>query len=211
MKIFKIIKLTGMLLVFGFIGYVLSTYLLNSYKDTSEKIEVKPQNTSIKRSKEDNKVKPKGTLIKIFKEERLLELYNDGELIYKFNIGLGSAPVGDKNKEGDRKTPVGKYYVCTRNDKSRFTLFLGISYPNIEDAKRGLESGLINQDTFEQIKQANINQALPPWKTPLGGEVGIHGGGSSSDWTWGCIALSDENIKILWKYTKLKTPVEIYE
>ncbi|CAH2212176.1 L,D-transpeptidase family protein [Tepidibacter aestuarii] len=195
MKFFKMNKFTGMLLVFGFIFSALSAYLLTNSRDTFEEIEVDPQNT----------------LIKIFKKERVLELYADGQLVDKFNIGLGSAPVGDKNKEGDRKTPVGKYYVCTRNDKSRFTLFLGLSYPNIEDAKRGLDSGLIDQDTFKKIEEANINKVRPPWKTLLGGEVGIHGGGSSSDWTWGCIALSDKDIKTLWKYAKLKTPVEIYE
>ncbi len=201
MKIFKISRFTGIFLVFGFIFTIFLAYLsinsknLINSKDALEEIEIEPQNT----------------LIKIFKEERLLELYADGQLIDKFNIGLGSSPVGAKNKEGDRKTPVGKYYICTKNDKSRFTLFLGISYPNIEDAQRGLEDGLIDKDTFEEVKQANISQIRPPWKTALGGEVGIHGGGSSSDWTWGCIALSNKDIKTLWKYAKLKTPVEIYE
>ena len=164
-------------------------------EDTIETIENEPQNT----------------LIKIFKKERLLELYANDQLIDKFNIGLGSSPIGNKTKEGDKKTPVGKYYICTRNDKSRFTLFLGISYPNTEDAKKALDDGLINQSIFEKIEKANKKEIQPPWKTPLGGEVGIHGGGSSSDWTWGCIALSDKDIKKLWKYAKLKTPVEIYE
>ena len=95
---------------------------------------------------------PQETLIKVFKGERLLELYVDGQLIEKFKMGLGSAPSGDKDKEGDRKTPVGKYYICTRNDKSQFTLFLGISYPNIQDAKRGLKDGLIDQSIFDDIK-----------------------------------------------------------
>ncbi|MBF8983231.1 L,D-transpeptidase [Lutibacter sp. B2] len=49
------------------------------------------------------------------------------------------------------------------------------------------------------------------WYTELGGEVGIHGGRTSTDWTWGCMALSDKDIRILWTYAKLKTPVEIYE
>ena len=195
MKIFKMNKITGIFLVFVFIFYVLLTYISMNSEDTIETIENEPQNT----------------LIKIFKKERLLELYANDQLIDKFNIGLGSSPIGNKTKEGDKKTPVGKYYICTRNDKSRFTLFLGISYPNTEDAKKALDDGLINQSIFEKIEKANKKEIQPPWKTPLGGEVGIHGGGSSSDWTWGCIALSDKDIKKLWKYAKLKTPVEIYE
>lgn len=150
-------------------------------------------------------------LIKIYKRERLLELYVDGQLARDFKMGLGSSPIGDKNKEGDMRTPVGKYYICTRNERSRFTLFLGISYPNIEDAKRGLEKELIDEDEFEKIKSANERKVRPPWNTALGGEIGIHGGGNSHDWTWGCIALSDEDIITLWQYAKMKTPVEIYE
>ncbi len=151
------------------------------------------------------------TLIKVYKKDRIVELYVADQLISKYKMGLGAAPIGDKNKEGDMRTPVGKYYICTRNDKSKYTLFLGVSYPNIDDAKRGLDSGLIGEGDFKKIKEANDKKNQPPWNTPLGGEIGIHGGGNDEDWTWGCIALSDEDIKILWKYTKLGTRVEIYE
>lgn len=152
---------------------------------------------------------PEKILIKIFKEQRFLELYGNDKIIGRFKVALGRSPKGDKHKEGDSKTPEGNYYICTRNNKSKFTLFLGLSYPNIEDAKKGLESGLINTSTFNRIKQSIENKQQPPWNTPLGGEVGIHGGGTSSDWTLGCIAMSDEDIKVLWKYASLKTPVEI--
>ncbi len=154
---------------------------------------------------------PKDTLIKIYKKERVLKLYVDGNLIETFKTGLGSSPEGDKNVEGDRKTPTGTYYICTRNEQSRFTLFLGISYPNSSDAKRGLDSGIIDAATYESIKKAEDEKTRPPWKTALGGEVGIHGGGNAKDWTWGCIALSDDDIRILWQYAKLETPVEIFE
>ena len=155
--------------------------------------------------------RPKHVKIIVFKESRVLELYGDDKVIGRFKIGLGGNPSGDKNKEGDSKTPEGEYYICSRNDKSQFCLFLGLSYPNSEDAQRGLSNDLIDKRTFGKIKTAEDNKQLPPWDTPLGGAVGIHGGGSSRDWTLGCIALEDEEIKILWEYTKLKTPVLIYE
>lgn len=154
---------------------------------------------------------PQSVAIKIFKEKRILELYDDTKLLGRFKIALGGAPEGDKEREGDSKTPVGNYYVCTRNDKSRFTLFLGLSYPNIDDAQRGLDSGMINKDSYDSIKQALQQKRQPPWNTPLGGEVGIHGGGADSDWTAGCIALSDDDIRILWQYCPMKTPVEIFD
>lgn len=160
---------------------------------------------------EKPEVKPKSVEIKIFKKQRELELYGNGVAIGRFKIGLGDNPEGDKNKEGDSRTPTGEYYICSRNDKSNFCLFLGLSYPNIEDAQRGLDNGLIDKSTFNKIKKAQELKRLPPWDTPLGGAVGIHGGGNSTDWTLGCIAVKNEDVKILWEYAKLKTPVTIYE
>lgn len=157
------------------------------------------------------KTMPDTTYIKVYKELRVLELYGDNSLIGRFKIALGGSPIGDKNIEGDSKTPEGEYYICTRNDKSRFTLFLGLSYPNIDDAKRGLESGVIDEETFRYVSRAIEENRQPPWNTPLGGAVGIHGKGNSPDWTLGCIALSDEDIKILWRYVPLKTKVDIYK
>lgn len=157
------------------------------------------------------KTMPDTTSIKVYKELRVLELYGDNSLIGRFKIALGGSPIGDKNIEGDSKTPEGEYYICTRNDKSKFTLFLGLSYPNINDAKRGLEAGLIDEKTFSDISRTIEQNKRPTWNTSLGGAVGIHGKGNSHDWTLGCIALSDEDIKILWKYVPLKTKVDIYK
>lgn len=157
------------------------------------------------------KTVPSSTSIKIFKASRTLELYGDDKLIGKFKIALGQNPVGNKNKEGDFKTPEGKYYICTRNAKSKFTLFLGLSYPNIEDAKRGLDNATIDLSTYNKIKKSIENKQQPNWNSALGGAVGIHGGGNTSDRTAGCIALSNEDIHLLWKYTKYGTDVEIFQ
>jgi len=152
-----------------------------------------------------------GTCIEIYKADRKLKLYVEGELFGTFKIALGSSPHGDKTIRGDKKTPAGSYYICTRNDKSRYTLFLGLSYPNMNDAKKGLDTGLITEAAFHAIADAEKTKTMPPWDTPLGGAIGIHGGGNSSDWTLGCIALSDEDIRTLWEKAKLNTPVYIYE
>jgi len=157
------------------------------------------------------KVKSEKTEIKVYKKDRILELYSDGELIGRFKIALGGSPDGNKKKEGDKKTPEGKYYICTRNGDSKFKLFLGLSYPDVKVAEIGFSQGLINKDTYNKIELAQEFKNQPPWNTPLGGEVGIHGGGANSDWTAGCIALSDEDIKIIWEYAPMKTPVEIYQ
>ncbi len=49
----------------------------------------------------------------------------------------------------------------------------------------------------------------PPWDTPLGGEIGLHGGGAGTDWTLGCIALDNEAIEDLWDTLRLGDPALI--
>lgn len=147
--------------------------------------------------------------VKIYKSQRKLELYSDGQIIGIFKIALGFSPSGDKEIEGDGKTPEGCFSICYINNRTPYLYFYGIDYPNIKDAKRGLEQGLISQEQYQQIIDAIKAGDIPLWKTSLGGEVGIHGGGSLVNWTQGCIAVSDTDILILKDYLKVGTSVEI--
>jgi murein L,D-transpeptidase YafK len=146
----------------------------------------------------------------VYKEERELELYFDSECIGTYKIALGSAPEGDKNAEGDMRTPEGEYYIITRHNKTDYGYFMGISYPNVADAQRNLDGGKIDQRTFDVIKTAIDKKRQPPWDTVLGGAIGIHGGGNETDWTEGCVALSMEDLEIVKGYAPLLTPVIIY-
>lgn len=148
--------------------------------------------------------------IKVYKEERRLELWNDEQHIKSYRAGLGFSPKGAKVREGDGRVPEGEYYICTKNEQSKFTLFLGLSYPNAEDAVRGLRDGLITQEQHDRIVEAISNRLRPDWETDLGGKIGIHGKGSAFDWTAGCVALDDEDIKDLWKYVEKGDRVLIY-
>lgn len=124
-------------------------------------------------------------------------------------VGLGGAPEGHKQREGDQRTPEGLYYVCTRNERSRFHLFLGLSYPGIPDAEAARAEGRLSEPEHQAIVAAIQGRRRPPWDTPLGGQIGIHGYGSGSDWTLGCVALEDEQIETLWAFCPLGTPVEV--
>jgi len=143
------------------------------------------------------------------KSERILELWDGDSLIDSYRIGLGWNPVGDKKKEGDGRTPEGTYYVCTRNNASRYYLSLGVSYPNKDDAMEALDEGLIDRSTYEQIADAIDRKSAPPWNTPLGGEIMIHGHGSYSDWTAGCVAVDNDVMDILWECCPIGTPIII--
>jgi murein L,D-transpeptidase YafK len=124
-------------------------------------------------------------------------------------VGLGFSPVDGKVREGDGCTPEGEFYVCVKNAASKFYLSLGLSYPNAEDAERGLRDGLITKAQHDQIISAISRKVRPPWDTPLGGQIFIHGNGSRSDWTWGCVAVEDAEIKELFDALPMGTPVRI--
>jgi murein L,D-transpeptidase YafK len=147
--------------------------------------------------------------IVVYKSKRRLELYSDGALVRSYKVGLGLNPVPDKVRQGDRATPEGDFYIFTKNDKSAYYLSLGISYPNIEDAQRGLRDGLISRAQHDAILKAIKLKATPPQHTALGGDIYIHGNGASSDWTWGCVALENEDVKELFGAIALGTPVTI--
>lgn len=150
-------------------------------------------------------------VIKVYKKDRKLEFWQDELLVNRFAIALGFSPAGNKLRDGDGRTPEGRYYICTKNPQSKFTLFLGISYPNSEDAARGYAEGLITEAEYNMVCTAVANGKRPCWDTVLGGKIGIHGMGTARDWTAGCIALEDEDIKWLWDKTAIGDPVEIYE
>lgn len=139
-------------------------------------------------------VQPK---IVVSKGRRRLMLYSGGNLVRAYRVGLGLSPTDDKIKQGDRRTPEGEFYIFTKNDKSAYYLSLGVSYPNAEDAERGLRDGLINRAQYNRILNAIRRKRTPPQNTPLGGQIYIHGNGSQSDWTWGCVALDDKDIREL--------------
>ena len=147
--------------------------------------------------------------IVVLKSKRQLKLYSDGSLVRTYKVGLGLNPVDDKKRQGDRATPEGEFYIFTKNNKSAYYLSLGISYPNVEDAERGLRDGLISREQHDAIVKAIKRRTAPPQNTELGGDIYIHGNGASSDWTWGCVALENENIRELYDAVRVGTPVTI--
>ena len=147
--------------------------------------------------------------IVVSKGQRRLELYADGRLVRTYRIGLGLNPVPDKQRQGDRATPEGEFYVFTKNGKSAFYLSLGVSYPNVEDAARGLRDHLISRAQHDAIVKAIKRKATPPQNTALGGDIYIHGNGAGSDWTWGCVALENEDIRELFDSVLVGTAVTI--
>jgi murein L,D-transpeptidase YafK len=133
----------------------------------------------------------------ITKHAQTLVLLDGEEEVLRIPVVIGKN-IADKQREGDLATPEGEFYICYKNPESNYHLFLGLSYPNIEDAERGLRGKLISQAEYDQIRDAIAQKKCPPWKTALGGEVGLHGPCPNVTWTHGCIAMSAEQIERLY-------------
>lgn len=149
----------------------------------------------------------------IWKSRRLMVLREDGQVVRRFEVALGIDPGDPKVRRGDNRTPQGTYYVREKKTQSSFRRFLGLSYPNVADADRGLNRSLISQEEWADIFFANVRGRTPPWTTNLGGRIGIHGYGDrpelSVDWTQGCIAVRNADIEYLFHRVRLGTPVHI--
>jgi murein L,D-transpeptidase YafK len=147
----------------------------------------------------------------VAKRSRQLSLLSGLEVLRDYPIALGRNGAADKSIEGDEATPLGEFYICAKNPRSRYFLSLCISYPNAEDAERGLAAGLISAEEHGQILDALKAGRMPPQHTRLGGEIYIHGHGgrAAPQGTRGCIALSDADMQDLYDRAAIGTPVAI--
>lgn len=135
---------------------------------------------------------PEVTKIAVFKSARRLYLYHGDVVLRAYEIDLGFAPLGDKQVEGDGKTPEGEYLIDRRNPDSEFHLSLGIDYPNPADVAEAEALGM-----------------------EPGGDIFIHGNGKvgrkkGRDWTFGCIAVTNREIEEIYAMVRDGTPIRIY-
>ena len=125
-----------------------------------------------------------------------MELHAGGKVIRRYKVALGQGGLPPKEREGDARTPEGRYFIDAKYEHSAYHKALHVSYPNPEDRKRAAKLGV-----------------------PPGGAIMIHGlpngkgwvgaGHRLYDWTLGCIAVTDEEIDQVWKLVPVGTPVEI--
>lgn len=151
------------------------------------------------------------------KYDRTLSLYLDNIWLKSYKIDLGEGGLGDKSIAGDHKTPEGSFYICQKavlNPPQELfgTRWLRLSYPNYEDAERGLKEELITAQQYNSIISLLDKHWIPSQNTKLGGGVGIHGGRTpklGKDWTWGCIGMNDEELEEFYDYVDASTSVVI--
>ena len=147
--------------------------------------------------------------IYVYKEKRRLYVIQSNVLVRDYPIGLGFHPAGDKENEGDGRTPEGDFLICQKNPVSRFKKALVLNYPDKKHAERAFFEGILSPPEFKEILIAAERKASPPWYTKLGGQIFIHAGGAHKDWTEGCIALYNSDMDELFKIAATGTPVHI--
>ncbi|GJM06994.1 MAG: hypothetical protein DHS20C10_07280 [marine bacterium B5-7] len=149
--------------------------------------------------------------IHISKSQRQLHIYEGNVLLHQFPIGIGKQSGGPKETEGDHRTPEGQYKIICKNPQSKYHLSLGLDYPNPADAERGLAMGILSQDEYQSILDAHSNSSPIPWKTPMGGEIFIHGAFEEGDGSQGCIRMYKQDIETVFTLIPKGTPVEIVD
>ncbi len=134
---------------------------------------------------------PEVTRVVVWKNERLMSLFHREEVLESYEIELGFAPEGHKFEYGDGRTPEGEYFIDRRNPNSDFYLSIGISYPNAEDIARAREAGV-----------------------DPGGDIFIHGTPrpfrNIDDWTVGCIAVPNREMRQIYSMVQNGTPIMIH-
>ncbi len=134
--------------------------------------------------------------IVIVKSERTLTLLRQGKVLKTYKVALGHEPKGAKTQQGDNRTPEGLYTIDSRNPRSQFHLALHISYPNAADRERAKERGV---DPGGAIMIHGLPREYA-WLGPLHRQT---------DWTLGCIAVTNPEIEEIWSMVPVGTPVEI--
>lgn len=157
-------------------------------------------------------------LLYISKSKCRLTLYEGNIAIKSYAIAMGENYLeGAKEQEGDRRTPEGRYYITEKRivfppKKLLGSRWLGISYPQKKDVERGYAKELIGKEEYLKLMDLAERGGLLPQKTPLGGEIGVHGGHQfikGVAWTLGCMALTNRDAEEIYPFIPIGTPVVI--
>jgi len=134
--------------------------------------------------------------IVVEKKRRRLTLYLDGKPVKHYGVALGKNPAGRKLQIGDFRTPEGVYFIEGRLPQSQYYRALRISYPDQLDRLRANSIGLTAGGDI-------MIHGLPNGRASLGA---AH---RRTDWTEGCIAVTNEEIDEIWSAVPDGAPIEI--
>lgn len=136
------------------------------------------------------------------KSEYELYVYDDEGWYATYPIVFGSKDLSDKMREGDKRTPDGSFKVVLKKMHQKWGPELLLDYPNQTSVQRFNErkaKGLIP-------KNAKIGDGIAIHATRPGEEWTID---SYYNWTDGCVSVKYTEMKDLYSYIPVGTPVTI--
>ncbi len=145
----------------------------------------------------DRSARDKSCAIVVDKLHHACMLFEAGKLKGSFPADLGLNGLEEKSAAGDAATPEGRYKVVKKYGvgQTKYHKALLLDYPNAEDLER-----------FRRAKRLG----LIPANSGPGGMIEIHGhGGRQRDWTYGCIALENDDMDKIFSYAEVDTLVTI--
>ena len=134
--------------------------------------------------------------ILVEKSARRLTLLRGETVLKTYRVSLGREPVGAKEFEGDQRTPEGIYTIDFHKPDSDYHLALHISYPEERDIERAAPHN----------RSAGSDIMIHGLRNGNGWIGGFH---RQSDWTAGCIAVTDFEIEEIYRAVPDGTPIEI--
>ena len=120
--------------------------------------------------------------IHVYKSAGRLDLTCGERVILSAAATFGRFPGTPKRRRADRRTPEGRYVICSKARYRRFHVFLNLDYPNRADVDRAVREKRINGRLRRAINTARRGGRCPRGITPLGSGVGIHG--TTRRWAW---------------------------
>ena len=134
--------------------------------------------------------------ISVIKSKRLMMVFGRQKLLKQYSISLGQNPIGPKHFKGDRKTPEGLYQINGKSAQSMAHKCLGISYPNEKDRAYAQRFG---KSTGGDVK---IHGFLNGYENEPESFIGF-------DWTWGCIAVTNDEVDELFEHVVIGSNILI--
>jgi murein L,D-transpeptidase YafK len=131
----------------------------------------------------------------VIKSQRQLQLISRGVTMKSYRVSLGKQQ-GPKQREGDQRTPEGFYWIDWRKTSDNYNLAMHISYPNAKDLARASRDGA-RPGSMIMLHGTPVDEEYPEWF--------FH----TLDWTEGCIALKNDDMREIWNLVKDGTLIEI--
>ncbi len=136
------------------------------------------------------------THVLVMKGERRMQIMSGDSVLKDYSIALGGSPVGHKQREGDGRTPEGRYVLDWRNGNSGYHRSIHVSYPGEADTERARSAG---EDPGGMI-MIHGQRNYFGWLSPVTQRF---------DWTNGCIAVTNAEMDEIWDLVENGTPIEI--